>query len=170
MRTRSSLFLLSFLYAAGVTYAQDAPPVRTASDPAATAEVQQWLSDYAAAVNNRNVAGVAKLFTEDAVLIDVDGNATRGVDTIGELFASGFAEASNYVLEASLESVRRLTSDVVQLEGTSKLIAANEPSIASRFNVLLVRKDGGWQCAEIRDLPAPVADIAPTSNCESWSG
>lgn len=135
----------------------------SAAAPAATPEagIAQRIAAYSDAVNRRNVAEVIEFFTDDAVLIDVDGNVTRGMAMIGEQFTRGFAEPSNYTLEVTTESARFLTPDVAQIEGTSKLTAPNEASVVSRFTALLVNADQRWRIAEIRDLPAPIEDTPP---------
>lgn len=133
----------------------------TASQQPDAAGVQQAVAGYAKAVNDRNVAGVVAFFTDDAALFDVDGNVTRGKAAIGEQFASGFSQPSAYRLESTADSIRFLTRDVAQIEGTSKLSAPNEPSIINRFTALVVRKDNSWRVAEVRDLPPQAEDIPP---------
>jgi uncharacterized protein (TIGR02246 family) len=143
--------------------ANPAQPARAAAPNETTAEagIAQRMAAYTDAVNRRNVAEVIEFFTEDAVLIDVDGNVTQGTAMISEQFTRGFAEPSNYTLEVTPESARFLTQDVAQVEGTSKLSAPNEASIVSRFSALLVKGDQAWRVAEIRDLPAPIEDTPP---------
>lgn len=90
----------------------------------------------------------------------------RGKAQIGALFATGFAQSSNYTLESEIESIRYITPDVVQIEGTSKLNAPNEAAIVNRFLTLVVRKDNVWKMAEIRDLPSAPEEILPADRLQ----
>ena len=65
-------------------------------------------------------------------------------------------------LEAVLDDVRLITPDVARAEGRSRLTTENgDANEFHRFNALLVRKDGQWRIAEIRDYPMPVEDVSP---------
>ncbi len=156
MRIFTTVMAALILLVAGMAQGQETP----ANRPDA-AGVQQAVAGYAKAVNDRNVAGVVAFFTDDAALFDVDGNVTRGKAAIGEQFAGGFSEPSAYRLESTADSIRFLTDNVAQIEGTSKLSAPNEPSIINRFTALVVRKDNSWRVAEVRDLPPQADDVPP---------
>ena len=132
----------------------------TQSDPA-LAPVAERLAGFVKEFNAKNVVGVVNYFTDDAALIDSEGVATRGKAAISDQFTAGFSQASPYTLESTIETGRFLTPDVAQLEGVSKLTAPNEPSVVNRFVALATKKDNVWRIAEIRDLPAPDADVAP---------
>jgi uncharacterized protein (TIGR02246 family) len=123
--------------------------------------IRQVVAGYTNAVNQRNVASVVAFFTDDAVLIDVDGYVTGGTSNIQEQFTRGFESPSNFTLETSVDSVRFLTPEVAQVAGESKLTAPNESSIVNRYTALFVKLDGAWRIAEIRDLPGAVEDIEP---------
>ncbi len=142
-------------------------PAAGARSPATAANagnedaVKQRLAGYAQAFNARNVAGIVDFFVDDAALVDLDGNVTRGKATINEQFARGFAEPSKYTLKTTAETVRFIAPDVAQVEGTSKLEADGEASIVTRFITLVVKKGDAWRIAEIRDLPGPAEDVEP---------
>ena len=54
-----------------------------------------------------------------------------------------------------------LTPDVAQVEGQTLLSGggADDATQAGKFSALLVRRDGRWQLAEIRDYAAPAEDV-----------
>ncbi len=135
-------------------------PATTAAGPS-DAAIKERLGGFLKAYNSRNAGNVADFFTEDATLIDVDGVVVRGKQAISAQFAAGFAQSSNYTLDSTIESMRYITPDVAQIEGTSKLEAPNEAAIVNRFVTLVVKKDNTWKMAEIRDLPAPQEEIQP---------
>ncbi len=157
MKNRTSIWL-GLVPLAGVVVAQQAPPVAADTEAA----IRERVAGYVKAFNGRNAAGLAEFFAEDAALVDEAGEATRGKDAILDRFATGFAEPTEHALESTIESIRFVTPDVAQVEGTSKLSAENEPSIVARFVALAAKKDGAWRIAEIRDLPAPPEDVPPS--------
>lgn len=155
--TKPGLFLFAILIATQSSVMAQAPAAG-ASDAA----IKERLGGFLKAYNGRNAAGLADFFTDDATLIDIDGQVVRGKQAIGSQFAEGFAQSSKFTLESAIESIRYITPDVAQLEGTSTLSAPNEASIINRFVTLVVKKDNVWKMAEIRDLPAPPEDILPS--------
>ena len=152
------LFALSVAMESAVT-AQTT--TATAPATAADAAIKERLAGFLKAYNSRNAANLSEFFTDDATLIDVDGAVVRSKAAIGAQFAAGFAQSSNYTLESSIESIRYITPDVAQIEGTSKLSAPNEAAIINKFVTLVARKDNVWKMAEIRDLPSPPEEVMP---------
>jgi uncharacterized protein (TIGR02246 family) len=142
-------------------------PVALAAGPA-DAAVTNHLAGFVKAYNARNAAGLAEFFSDDATLIDLDGKVTQGKAAVGAQFASGFAQPTNYTLESTVESLRYITPDVAQVEGTSKLSAPNESAIVNRFVTLVAKKDNLWKIAEIRDLPAAEDDVPPADRLKEF--
>jgi uncharacterized protein (TIGR02246 family) len=138
-----------------------------ASDPAssttAAAEksVREALVAYVGAYNQKDVAKLVELFTQDGSLVDSENQATRGREAIAQQFTEGFAEPSTYTLDGKTERIRLITPDVAQAEGMSRLVSPREATIANRFVALLARQGGAWKIAEMRDYPAPVDSVAP---------
>jgi uncharacterized protein (TIGR02246 family) len=161
MKRRISFGVVVALFA-GIAVARQAPPAAPAAAGPSDAAVKAQIAAYVKAYNGRNAAALADLFADDATMVDADGNTvSKGKAAIAAKFAAGFAETSNYTLESTAESIRYITPEVAQVEGTSKLTAANEPVITTRFVALIAKKGDAWKLAEIRDLPAPVEDIPP---------
>ena len=179
MKNRTWIWL-GLVPLAGAVAAQQAPPdakprrpeaAAAAASPAAAgpeAAIRERMAGYVKAFNGRNAAGLAGFFTEDAALVDEAGEATRGRDAILDSFATGFAEPTEHTLESTIESIRFVTPDVAQVEGTSKLSAENEASIVARFVALAAKKDGTWRIAEIRDLPAAPEDVPPSERLKEF--
>ena len=102
------------------------------------------------------------LFTDDVVLTDPEGNETRGKAAVAEMYAGAFQENPGLKLETQVAEVRFITPDVARVEGQiTALRGSGDASEFTRFSSLLVRKDGKWQAAEIREFTAPAEDIAP---------
>jgi uncharacterized protein (TIGR02246 family) len=143
-----------------------APPqeqsIPTSSTTAAVEKaVRETLVAYVEAYNKRDPARIVDLFTQDGSLVDSDNVATRGREAIAREFTDAFAEPSTYTLDGKTESVRLITPDVAQAEGTSRLVSPREATIAKRFVALLARKGDAWKIAEIRDYHAPATSVTP---------
>jgi uncharacterized protein (TIGR02246 family) len=160
MKSRACIWL-GLIPLAGVVVAQQAGP--PAAPPAAGPEaaVRDRVAAYAKVFNGRNAAALTELFTDDAALVDESGDTARGKAAILDRFATGFARPSKHTLGTEVRSVRFITPDVAQVEGTSTLSAENEPSVVDRFVALFAKKGDTWRIAEIRDLPAPPEDVPP---------
>ncbi len=54
-----------------------------------------------------------------------------------------------------------VTSDVARVEGQTRLSTdTGDATEFTRFSSLLVKRDGRWLVAEIREYPAPVEDVS----------
>ena len=96
------------------------------------------------------------------VVTDPEGSETRGKPAVAEMYAGAFKENPGLKLESEVAEVRFITPDVARVEGRSRLSSAKgDASEFTRFSSLLVRKDGKWQAAEIREFTAPAEDVAP---------
>jgi uncharacterized protein (TIGR02246 family) len=124
--------------------------------------VREAFAVYLKAFQDRNAAALAGLFAEAGALIDDSGTATRGRVAIRQQYAESFAADPTLKVEAALESIRFLTPDVVQVDGTAKLTAPDVQPTSSRFSALAVKKGDKWQIAEVRDYPGPESDIHPS--------
>jgi uncharacterized protein (TIGR02246 family) len=112
--------------------------------------------------SSANAEGLADLFLDDGSIIDPDGKTTRGKAAIAEMYSAAFQEARDLKVDAKVLEVRFLTPDVARVEGQSQLSSATgDASEFNGFSALLVRGDGKWRIAEIREYAAPPADVTP---------
>ncbi len=143
-------------------------PNRAKDEEAIKALLHDFQQQYAAA----NAEALANLFIDDGVLVDSDGVSTRGRADILEQYAAGFEDAAGVRIVATLKSLRFLDDNVASLEGTFHLTHADQPALSpentaepgNTYNVLVVRRDGAWKFAEVRDYPLP--EVVPESNFE----
>ncbi len=104
------LFLTASPVAAQVPTAYRIP---TQSAPAGDERcLRETLAAYHKAFPARDAAALARLFTEDAALIDADRNPTRGRAAIQQQFTESFAASPGLNRETTLESIRFLTAEV----------------------------------------------------------
>jgi uncharacterized protein (TIGR02246 family) len=120
--------------------------------------VEAFAKLYSAA----NAEGLADLFLDDASIIDPEGNETRGKAAVAEMYAAAFQATPGLKVDAKVQEVRFLTPDVAKVTGQSELSSASgDAAEFTDFTVLLVRRDGKWRIAELREHAAPAADITP---------
>jgi len=141
------------------------PGATNQAQPASSPEERAILDGFAALAkiySEANAAALAELFLDDGMIVDPEGKATRGKAAIAAMYAGSFQESPGVKVEPTVEAVRFLTADVARVEGRSRLSSANgDASEFTRFSTLLVRRDGKWRIAEIREYPAPAQDVAP---------
>ena len=161
---RATWILIGLFLTAGPVAAQVPTAGRAPAQPAPLGDekgVREAFAAYLRAFHARDAGAVAGLFAEDAALIDAEGNATRGRAAIQQQYAESFETSAGLKAEATLKSIRFLTADVAQVEGTAKITTSEGLASSIRFSALGVKKEGKWQIAELRDYPGPPEDVPP---------
>jgi uncharacterized protein (TIGR02246 family) len=145
---------------AGATGAtQGQPPTAAGPDEHA---IRGGVEAFSKLYSSADAQGLAELFLDDAVLVDPEGNETKGKAALAQMYAAAFQESPGLKLETKVQEVRFLTPDVARVEGKSQLSAADgDADDFTRFSVLLVRRDGKWRIAEVREYAAPAGDLVP---------
>ncbi len=152
---------------AGATQASPAAPQvgAQAAKPAPTAEekaIIDGMDAFAKLFSSANAEALAELFLDDASIVDPDGTATRGKAAVAEMYATAFQATPGLKVETKVDEIQFLTPDVARVEGKSQLSSATgDADEFTKFSALIVRRDGKWRIAEIREYPAPAADISP---------
>ncbi|MFO0950001.1 MAG: SgcJ/EcaC family oxidoreductase [Isosphaeraceae bacterium] len=117
------------------------------------------MAAFARAFNAHDAAAISALFYEEAELVGSDGTSTRGRNEIAAMFAASFEALPELTVEPTVTAARALTPEVVRVEGSSRMSGASPSAQHTNFDALLVRKDGAWKIAELRDTPQPEADV-----------
>jgi uncharacterized protein (TIGR02246 family) len=142
-----------------------AAPAQGATAPAQRAEekpVRDLVAAVANAYNTPDLKTLAESFTDDADVVDSAGESIRGRDAVVEMYASTIQESPGLKLEPKVEEIRFLTPDVARVEGQTRLSSrTGDATEFTRFSGLVVKRDGKWMVAEIREYPEPVEDIPP---------
>ncbi len=124
--------------------------------------ILEGLKAFIEAYNAPNAEALAALFTEDASVVDPAGAETRGRTEIAQMYATSFEDVPGLTLEADAKEIRFLTPDVARVEGESSLSSSTgDASEHTRYSSLMVRRDGKWLVAELREYPAPAEDVTP---------
>ena len=139
-------------------------PAQGATPPAASAEekpIRDLVDAFAKAYSAPDLKALAACFADEANVVDSAGETTRGKPAVVEMYASSFEENPNLKLEPKVQEIRFLTPDVARVEGQTRLTPhTGDASEFTRFSSLVVKRDGKWLVAEIREYPVPVEDVS----------
>jgi uncharacterized protein (TIGR02246 family) len=123
--------------------------------------IRDLVDSFAKAYSAPDVNALAACFTDEANVVDSAGESTRGKPAIVDMYASSFEENPSLKLEPKVEEIRFLTPDVARVEGQTRLSTeTGEASEFTRYSSLLVKRDGKWLVAEIREYAVPVEDVS----------
>jgi uncharacterized protein (TIGR02246 family) len=144
--------------------AASAVPAQGATSAAVRPEekpIRDLVNALAKAYSTPDLMALAACFTNEANVVDSDGESTRGKPAVVEMYVSALEDNPDLKLEAKVEEVRFLTPDVARVEGQSRLSAdTGDATEFTRYSGLVVKKDGKWFVAEIREYPAPIEDVS----------
>jgi len=180
MRIASSGIVLSWAWlgAVAVVSAQDGvggtPAVATRPDrtqpiaaapagmPAALSnrpDDERALRTLAEAYARAYVAGDARalsaLFTDDAEMIDENGERLRGRPMIENVFASIFRQRPGATLSITPTSLRFLGPEVAQEEGRNVVHVGAEPASTRYYTVVYVKQGNRWRYSSVREEHEP---------------
>jgi uncharacterized protein (TIGR02246 family) len=111
---------------------------------------------FLGAYRAKDATALGALFTEDAEIVDDQGEVTRGRSAIVERFAGLFAANEGGMLEVAVESTHLLSPGVAIEEGTATVSGDDgEKPETSRYSVIYVKQDGRWLHARIQDQTPP---------------
>ncbi len=141
---------------AAVSKTVDKPPAAPVSPEVAKAEepIRAFVKSFVGAYNTEKTDDLVAQFDDDAIVVDSDGNETKGKEAIKAMYVEAFEETEGLKIEAEIEGIKFVTPDVVRVDGRSTLSNTKEEGLEfSRFSALLVNRAGKWKTAELRDYP-----------------
>ena len=93
----------------------------------------------------KDATALGALFTENAEIVDDEGEVTRGRPAIVERFAGLFAANEGGTLEVNVDSTHLLSPESGIEEGTATVSGdEGENPETSRYSVIYVKRDGRW--------------------------
>jgi uncharacterized protein (TIGR02246 family) len=141
---------------------EGSPQPRSAELSPEAKAVRDSVEAFGKRYSTADARALADLFVDDCAIIDPEGNATRGKPALAQMYAASFLESPGLKVEPNVEEIRFVTPDVARVEGRSRLSSAKgDAAEFTRFSSLLVRGDGKWRIAEIREYSAPAQDVTP---------
>ena len=148
-------FCLAFLLTFVIQRVQAKEPAQPKASPAkASVDLQPSAGEFEKAFNARDAKGIAAQFTENAEVVDADGNLVRGQKQIGERFAALFKEFPEAQIRVQVTSLRQLTQSVALEEGISAVkLGVDEPISRNPYTVVLLKQKEKWLVASVRDFP-----------------
>lgn len=162
------LFTVSIVLA-DKAFAQQAKPEAKAASAVASPEeaaVRALLRSLISAYNAADLGGLGALFTENAILMDTEGEETAGKPAIIEHYKAAFGDGSPAKIKGATDSIRLLTPDVASASGSFDVSDEQVGTLSvGRFSLLAVKKEGKWLVAELRDHSVEAAES--TSNYEN---
>jgi uncharacterized protein (TIGR02246 family) len=144
--------------------AQSQPKAQPTAENPQEKPVRDVIRAFVQAYNAPDAKAVGELFVANASVFDPSGEETQGKPAISEMYATALRDAPGVKLESQAEQVRFLTPDIARLEGRSRMFSAAGAGNANEYTnytALLVRSEGKWRLAELREQPAPLQDITP---------
>jgi uncharacterized protein (TIGR02246 family) len=132
--------------------ASPAPPSTGAGEGEDLSAIRAVAKSFLDAYRAKDAAALGALFTDNAEIVDDEGEVTRGRPAIVDRFAGLFAANEGGTLEAAVDSIRLLSPAAAIEEGTATVSGdeGKKPE-TSRYSVLYVKQDGRWLHAHIQD-------------------
>jgi uncharacterized protein (TIGR02246 family) len=128
-----------------------------ATDRAAINKLKQSLSE---AFAEGDAAKAAALLTDGAVLDPSDATPLHGRENIQKALAEHFAKRANKAkIEFVPETLRFLSRDAAVEDGDVKITKGQAAPTVQRYRLLVMREDGKWLLASIKEWPSEEADL-----------
>jgi uncharacterized protein (TIGR02246 family) len=135
-------------------------PVRQPGTTPDEKSVVDGITAFAKVYETGDAAALAEMFLDESMIVDPDGNATRGKAAVKAMYEAAFSENRGLKLESNVQDIRFLTPDLVRVEGKARLsVSRGDAAEFTGFTALLARRDGKWRIAEIHEYAAPAEEI-----------
>jgi uncharacterized protein (TIGR02246 family) len=122
---------------------------RTEDEKAIRLNVEAFAKCY----NAGDAKALAALFAPDAEIVDEEGEAFQGQESIEKVFAAVFKEHPKGRIEIDVDSIRFVSPGVAVEDGvTTTTHEPDGPADKSRYTVVHVKQDGKWRMVSARDL------------------
>jgi uncharacterized protein (TIGR02246 family) len=136
-----------------------APTITLAGGAADEQTIKDGLNDFQSAWNKDDTSAMAKVFTEDATLINPFGVEAHGRDAMSKVFAqehsdSGPFKGSKY--ETREVKIQWITPDVALVDAAANISGvrgkdgAAAPDFLHHVTWIFVKKNGNWMAAAAR--------------------
>ena len=130
--------------------------VQAQAPPAGDSDIIQFLEKMTKAYNAADAKALAALWTQEGEVIDEDeGTRISGRADIEAAYAKSLDKANPTKMELDLDKIRRITPDVVAIEGKLTIVKKSGLPDRSTFTAILVRKGGEWMLDQTREKDIP---------------
>lgn len=119
----------------------------SADEKAILAADEAFEADY----NKGDSKALAARFTEDAEVVQDDGDRYTGRARIERRLAETFKEHPGVKMDLKVDDVRFVAPDVAKEEGRTLMTTPEGEAVSRRYTALYVRRDGHWLIASVRE-------------------
>lgn len=113
---------------------------------------------FTKAFNEAKPDALVESFLPEGELVTENGSVYRGKEELKGLFTQYFTEFPGAKLGLDIESIRPLGENLVIEEGTRYLGINDQPLTQVRYVATLMKKDGKWLLASLREFYSPPAE------------
>jgi len=146
--------LAILLSGVGLMTAKDkkAEPAQNPKREADRLALQKMAKSYIQTIEKGDAKGAASYWTEEGEFIADEGETFRGRAAIEKAYAETFAKYPKRKIDIQVESIRFPSKDTAVVEAVTRSKDAEGELIASSWtHTLLVREDGQWKLALVRE-------------------
>lgn len=141
----------------------------TAIAPADWEAIRQSAERYAAAYNAGDAAAIAKLYAENAELVNAEGNAFQGRAAIEREYSAFFESHPDTTILIVVDNVRSVAPGIITEDGqTETTFGDNMPPITSRYTAVHAKEGGSWRLVSVRDSDSQVNDPGAKLEQLAW--
>jgi uncharacterized protein (TIGR02246 family) len=107
---------------------------------------------FVQAFNAGDATKLATLFTDDAEIVDENGDRVSGRENLQEEYQALFEESPRSTIKVSVQSLRFLGDSTAQEEGQTRIFpSGGGPPSVRRYTVLYIKQGGAWKYASVRE-------------------
>jgi len=117
---------------------------------------------YEEAYAKADVAALVDFFTDDAQYTSDDGRTFSGRAALEACLRGAFHINKGAKITIAVDSVKRLTPDVVVEKGTTTVLSKSGETAEALYTAVHVKKDGKWKISQLVETPIP--DAAPADH------
>ncbi|MBX9687927.1 MAG: SgcJ/EcaC family oxidoreductase [Candidatus Obscuribacterales bacterium] len=117
------------------------------------AELRAQAASYARAFSAGDLDRLLSFFDEQAIVVDLFGNLSRGKEAIKQQYKEFFARAGKQALEVSVESIKFPTDDTAIEEGYTRLSNSSSDSAMAHYVAVHFKRNGRWYTSTVTESP-----------------
>ena len=142
----------SVLFGACVMTLANVPTRAADSDSQQIAAITESAKSFVEAFHRGDAKAVAAFWLPDGDYVDEHGRFLKGRKAIEDMYAELFAANKGLKLRIDVASVRFPAPDLAIEDGTSAVLRSDgHAPIRARYNNVLIKKDGQWLLASVRE-------------------
>jgi uncharacterized protein (TIGR02246 family) len=130
------------------------------SRPEDRAAIREAVASFVKAFESGDATATTSHMTEGAELIPDAAPPMRGRETIRKAYAEFFGKKPKRKITLDVKSLRFTSRDTAIQEGQMSVELPGDAPDSQRYSLLLVREDGKWLLAVIKEWPDEDADLS----------